>query len=156
MVYRLAHESKEDHLMLYLALKTIHILAMVTWLGGLMLLAATLSGARAKKIPVPALTLRKLLFIRKWDLRVTAPAMVLTWLLGMSLAGMAHWFQSGWLQIKLPVAFLLAGLYGLQSGSLQRLIDGTSSRTTTLLRRSGLLTVVAAAIAICMAVFKPF
>jgi uncharacterized membrane protein len=82
--------------------------------------------------------------------------MVLTWLLGMSLAGMGHWFQSGWLQIKLPLAFLLAGLYGFQSGSLLRLIDGTSSRATIQLKRAGLLTLVAAVIAICMAVFKPF
>lgn len=142
--------------MLYLGLKTFHILSMVTWLGGMGLLAATLISVRAKRVPASALTLRKLNSIRKWDLQVTAPAMVLTWLLGMSLSGMGHWFQSGWLQVKLPLAFLLAGLYGFQSGLLRRLIDGTSSPAITQLKRSGLLTLVAAAIAICMAVFKPF
>lgn len=141
--------------MLYLTLKIIHVLAMLIWLAGTMLLAATLSEAWTKRIPLSGLALRKLQSIRKWDLRITAPAMVLTWLSGVSLAGMGHWFNSGWLLVKLPLAFLLAGVYGLQSGLLQRLVDGTSSGATALVKRSALIILVTAVIAISMAIFKP-
>ncbi len=82
--------------------------------------------------------------------------MALTWLLGLIMAGMGHWFASGWLQVKIPLAVLLTGLYGLQSGTLQRMVDGKTVQASVLLNGSALFTVGTAATAISMAIFKPF
>jgi uncharacterized membrane protein len=142
--------------MFYLTLKVIHTLAMVTWLGGMLLLAAVIPAISSSSFRIPTLTVKLLQSIRIWDLKITAPAMILTWVMGLSLAGMGQWFGNGWLQVKLPLAFLLAGLYGVQSGSLQRAIDRAQDRPPLLLKFSGLLTLGSAAVAICMAVLKPF
>ncbi len=152
----LAHADKGAGLMLYLTLKAIHILAMVTWLGGMLLLAAAIPATSPSCSRIPTLTQKMLQSIRKWDLKITAPAMVLTWTMGLSLAGMGHWFGNGWLQVKLPLAFLLAGLYGVQSGTLQRMTDRAQDKSPLLLRCSGLLTLASASVAICIAVLKPF
>jgi putative membrane protein len=152
----MAHADKGAGLMLYLTFKAIHILAMVVWLGGMLLLAAVIPAISSSGFRIPTLPPKMLQSIRKWDLKITAPAMALTWTMGLSMAGMGHLFGSGWLHVKLPLAFLLAGLYGVQSGSLQRAIDRAQDRPPLLLKFTGLLTVGSAAIAICMAVLKPF
>jgi uncharacterized membrane protein len=151
-----ADENEDDGLMLYLTLKAIHILAMVTWLGGMLLLVAAIPAISHSGSRIPTLTQKMLHSIRKWDLKITAPAMVLTWIMGMSLAGVGHWFGNGWLQVKLPLAFFLAGLYGVQSGTLQRMTDRAQDKSPLLLKCSGLLTLGSAAVAIYMAVLKPF
>jgi protoporphyrinogen IX oxidase len=43
------------------------------------------------------------------------PAMIITWLAGLYLAGSGHWFSSGWLHGKLALVIILSGVHGFFS-----------------------------------------
>ncbi|MFQ3788999.1 CopD family protein [Halomonas sp. A29] len=59
------------------------------------------------------------------DRCVTTPALLLTWIFGLSLALSAGWFASRWLIVKLAFVVALSALHGVQSGRLRRFVrDG--------------------------------
>ncbi len=63
------------------------------------------------------------------DRRVTSPALLMTWALGLSLAVWAGWFPSTWLIVKLIFVVALSALHGMQSGRLRRLMrDGEPAK----------------------------
>lgn len=96
--------------MLYLLLKSLHILAVIIWLSGLVALALGLM--RPAKATLELLA--------SWDKRVTSPAMALVWLLGLALAYWAGWFGDVWLWGKLAAVFVLSGVHGMLSGQVRR------------------------------------
>lgn len=96
--------------MLYLLVKSAHILAIITWISGMVGVALFLA--------YPSASIAKP--IAQWDRKVTSPAMMLAWVLGLALAYMGGWFGDGWLWAKLVAVFLLSGLHGALSGKLRR------------------------------------
>lgn len=87
------------------------------------------------------------------DRRVTAPALLLTWIFGLSLAVWAEWFPSPWLIIKLAFVVALSALHGVQSGRLRRLVrDGTPARS---IPGAGIGIVIAVLAIAVLAVVKP-
>lgn len=97
-----------------------HVVAVLLFVGGTvaLLLASTALGTRRAGEPDPAGALRAA--VRRWDARVTAPAMVATWGLGLGVAVAGGWFASGWLQAKLLLVLLLSGTHGALAGRLRR------------------------------------
>ena len=106
----------------YLWLKGLHVAAAMIFTGGV-LAAATVLSARA----VPVSTVCHLL---RWQRRLTMPAMLLVWGLGLVLAMRGGWFAAGWLQAKLVMVIMLSGIHGIQSGRLRRLAGTADERNT--------------------------
>ena len=98
----------------YLSLKTLHVAAAMTFVGGVLSVAVFLRAVG----PGHADLVRK---VHRWDQRVTTPAMLLVWALGLSLALMGGWFRDGWLIAKLVFVVALSGVHGVQSAKLRRL-----------------------------------
>lgn len=99
----------------YLWLKALHLTAVVTWIGGMLMVAIMLSASGLRR------HLDLLERVRTWDQRVTTPAMLLAWILGLALALMGHWFPQGWLLVKLVFVLSLSGLHGMLAGRLRRM-----------------------------------
>jgi protoporphyrinogen IX oxidase len=89
--------------------------------------------------------------VRRWDQRVTSPALLATWGMGLWLASSGHWFTQTWLQLKLVLVLLLSGLHGMQSGRLRRLAAGGDAAPSSM---TPVLLICIAAIA-GLAVLKP-
>lgn len=87
------------------------------------------------------------------DRQITTPALLITWLLGLTLAISARWLRSHWLMIKLVIVVALSALHGLQSGRLRRLIRAGES-AKGLARASISIFIAMSAIAI-LAIVKP-
>ena len=104
----------------YLWLKALHITAVMVWVGGMLLVAVTIIGEGAK--PGGGATDRSAMLdsVRHWDRRVTAPAMLLVWALGLTLALQGGWFPAPWLIAKLVLVLGLSAVHGLLSGTLRR------------------------------------
>lgn len=139
-------------------LKAIHIAAVITWIGGMLLNALIIAilmtertssteGAKGRQ-PVD--------LARRLDRTMTAPAMLLAWVLGMTLAIDGGWLSSPWLLTKLAIVIALSGLHGLQAGTLRRL-QATPDHTPRALLRwmAPFILMCVTAIAILVAV-KPF
>lgn len=103
----------------YLWLKSLHIAAVIVWIAGLLVAALTLA-ARCDSAIDHRRSMDWLEKVRRWDRRVTSPAMVLVWAFGLVLAMQGGWFPSAWLTAKLALVLVLSALHGSISGRLRR------------------------------------
>ena len=103
--------------MLYAWIKAFHIIAVIAWMAGMLYLprlfvyhcAAEKGSAQSETFKVME---RRLLRA------IINPAMIATWLLGLTLAWMGPdsrygWFDSPWLQGKIVLVLALSALHGL-------------------------------------------
>jgi len=126
-------------------LKAAHVVAVLVFVSGVVATALFLPSTRTSELHAIAA-------MRRWDARVTTPAMLLVWALGLTLAMMGHWFAAPWLIAKVGIVALLSAVHGVNSGRLRR-------RTETV-RASGsvvhaALVMGAVAVAVLLVVVKP-
>ncbi len=131
----------------YATLLALHLIAVVIWVGGLLVNGAVLGG---KPEPGTIATLRR------WNLRLVAPAMILVWALGITLAVQGGWFVAGWLHAKLLFVLLLSALHGMQTGTLRRMVANPAKKPSAFLRYSAHLTVLFAVVIVFLVTSKPF
>lgn len=141
--------------MTFLWVKAMHIAAVVTWVAGLLMLALLLSVLATAPAPSLPQERRLMVALRRWDRTITSPAMVLAWVLGISLAVHGGWFTSSWLAAKLVLVMSLSALHGVLSGTLRRM-SGGSRPTSFGLRFAGGFTLTSTAAIAWLVVLKPF
>jgi protoporphyrinogen IX oxidase len=140
----------------YLWLKALHVAAAMTWIGGMVGAALALGIFFASNGEADdADRLTALRVVRRWDDRVTSPAMLLVWVLGLSLALQGGWFGAFWLTIKLALVLALSALHGILSGSLRRLTRAGPRSFPSGLRHVPMLTLAGAAAIIILVIVKP-
>jgi putative membrane protein len=105
---------------LYPWIKAIHVIAVLLFVGGT--LAVAVICQVLPRLGDQAMVAAQA--IRRWDQRVTAPALLATWGLGLEMASSGHWFTQTWLQLKLLLVVVLSAFHGMQSGRLRRLAAG--------------------------------
>jgi protoporphyrinogen IX oxidase len=140
----------------YLWLKAFHVAAVIGWIGGMSVSSLFISMLVASSWPLAAGESRMIEMVRAWDRKVTTPAMLLAWALGMTMAVQAGWFSSRWLMVKLVFAFGLSVLHGVQSGVLRRMAQGANRPLPACLRYAAPAILVAIAAIAVLAVIKPF
>jgi len=129
----------------YSLLKILHAIAATLTVIGILM------SAFAVAKPQPA---TKLAAMRKWDLFVTVPALVLVWILGVTLTIEGNWFPSGWLPLKLVFVLGLSALHGMLAGSLKRLQRGQPA--PAFLRFAPYLVIVCVVAIVALVETKPF
>ncbi len=134
-------------------LKALHVAAALIFVGGLTAETAFLAvlGQEPNLITDHH---RAVTAFRIWDRRLTTPALLIVWGLGLTLALSDGWFSAGWLQLKLVFVVALSALHGIQSGTLRRLSASSAPPPAqTIMIATLLVSVVAIAL---LAVAKPF
>jgi putative membrane protein len=100
----------------YLWLKAFHIIAVVAWMAGMLYLPRLfVYHCAAEKGSVQSETFK--VMERRLLRGIINPAMIATWVLGLSLAWLGPdsrygWFDSGWLQAKIVLVLALSALHG--------------------------------------------
>lgn len=105
--------------MIYLLVKAAHLVAMVTWMAGMIAVPLILSGFGAAG---PSLETRARL--RSAFGVLCTPAMLVVWAAGLTIATQGGWFGDAWLQVKLTMVIVLSGLHGAMAGQLRRVAAG--------------------------------
>jgi uncharacterized membrane protein len=139
---------------LYPWLKAAHIAAAVAFVGGLLAGAIALATVRSERFPAAATT-AFIRVVRAWDRRVTTPAILLVWLLGLSLAFQGHWFGAFWLWAKLVLVLALSAWHGAQAGALRRMAGGSAPDPPRGRQFAPLAIVVAILAIVLLAALKP-
>ena len=99
---------------MYLWLKALHIIAVISWMAGMLYLprlfvyhaAATPGSESSETFKVMERRLLKFIMM---------PAMIAAWILGLVLALQGGWFASGWFHAKLVLVFAMTVMHGLLS-----------------------------------------
>jgi len=120
----------------------LHNAAMVVWIAAMVVAPLTI------RRPGDAATARRILR------GVATPGLILTWLLGIWLAVQGGWFTQGWLYAKLVFVLALSALHGIALGRLRRMTPGGA--VPGLVRALPWITLVLTAVAVWLAVQKPF
>lgn len=101
---------KGDPATVYLWVKALHVIAVISWMAGLLYLPrlfiyhtdAVKGSAQSETFKVMETRLMRV---------IMTPAMVLSWILGLYLAWTIHHFEGGWLHAKLLAVVLLTATH---------------------------------------------
>lgn len=141
--------------MLYLWLKSAHIIFVIFWMAGLFMMprffvyhqeSAVGSEEDGKWIEREA-KLRKI---------ILNPSLIIVWVLGLFLAYDIGAFSQGWFHAKLLVVLLLSGYHGWMMGYAKKLARGERTMTDKKLRLVNEVPGITAAIIVVLVIVKPF
>ncbi|WP_146014061.1 CopD family protein [Trinickia dabaoshanensis] len=145
--------------MLYLWLKALHVGAVLVFLAGLAPMALTVAILSKPGTTVQAQALAHAELIdatRRWDRRVTSPALSFVWVLGLALGWMGGWFSAPWLMVKLFFVVVLSALHGMMSARLRRVATGRAATIPGFSRHFPAVIVVSAIAIGLLVILKPF
>ena len=98
--------------MLYEILKALHILAVISWMAGLLYLPRLfVYHAETEKGSPQSETFK--VMERRLLRGIMNPAMILVWIFGLLLAWQGTWWQAGWLHAKFALVLLLTVVHHL-------------------------------------------
>ena len=134
-----------------------HIIFVVFWMAGLFMLPRYLvyhqEALRAGNAAEATVWIDRETKLRKI---ILTPAMVLVWILGLSLAVIGQHFQEGWLHAKLLFVLALSGYHGWAVGYGRKLGRGEIGVADKTLRMLNEVPALSLAIIVVLVVVKPF
>lgn len=140
---------------IYLFLKSGHVIFMVFWLAGLFMLPRQCIYMldHAPGSPGEA----------KWAVRmgklrsiILTPAMIIVWVLGLSMAYAHGHFSSGWLHAKLTLVLVLTGYHGWLVGQTKKMARGERPLSEKTLRMIGEVPGILLIFIVLLVYFQPF
>lgn len=141
---------------LHLWLNALHIIAAIIWIGGMFVMAvATGWCAHTVGKNAPAATALAA-FVRGWSRKVTTPAMIALWVMGLTMVIVHGQLPHMWLILKLVLVVLLSGIHGMLSATLRRLAGGEIAKGPGMVPHATTCVIVAVAIIILLVIFRPF
>ena len=140
---------------IYLFLKSGHVIFMVFWLAGLFMLPRQciymldhLPGS-----PGEAKWATRMGKLRKI---ILTPALIIVWVLGLSMAYSGGWFTSGWLHAKLALVLVLTGYHGWLVGQTRKMARGERPLSEKTLRLIGEVPGILLILIVLLVYLKPF
>ena len=141
--------------MLYPTLKTLHLIALVAWMAG-MLYLPRLFVYHAAAAPGSATSETFKVMERRLLRAIMTPAMIATWIFGLWLAWELDAFRQGWLHAKLALVLVMSGLHGYLAGAVRRFADDRNTRSGRFYRVLNEVPTLALIGIVILVVFKPF
>lgn len=140
---------------IYLFLKSGHVIFMVFWLAGLFMLPRQCIYMldHAPGSPGEAKWATRMGKLRKI---ILTPAMIIVWVLGLSMAYSGGWFSSGWLHAKLTLVLILTGYHGWLVAQTKKMARGERPLTEKQLRMIGEVPGLLLVLIVVLVYLKPF
>lgn len=142
--------------MLYALIKAIHIVAVIAWIAGMLQMSFLLAAIPADPASWMNSDRGVLRAAYVWNRRITTPAILLAWAMGLVMAWMGGWYTAPWFMAKFAIAFLLAALHGFQSGALRRVASDPKVPAPPWLRKVTAAILAAVALVAVLVAVKPF
>lgn len=145
---------------IYPWLKAFHIIAVITWMAGMLYLPRLfVYHCTAETGSVQSETFK--VMERRLLRAIINPAMIATWILGLTLAWMGPdsrygWFAYGWLQAKLALVLLLSALHGLFARWVKAFGRDANRHSQTFYRIINEIPTILMIGIVILAVLKPF
>ena len=140
----------------YLLFKSLHLIAVVSWMAGLLYLPRIFVyhvENREKKVATDIFeVMEKRLFFY-----IMRPAMIFTWVFGLALIYLngTEIFSNLWFQIKIVLVILLTGYNGYLGSCIVSLRNATNTKSAKFFRIINEIPTVILIIVVFVAIFKP-
>lgn len=136
----------------YFWIKAAHIIAVMTFVGGMILNGFLLRYLAAGEPQSE----RILKAARFWNGPIIGTALLLVWVLGLSLGYLGSYFSDAWLMIKMTLAFILSGIHGMQGGAFRKMLHSPPVPPSAFLRNSAAITILFVACIVVLVIIQPF
>lgn len=146
-----------DAATLYPIAKAIHIIAVLAWMAGMLMLprfyayqtSGVIGGELDKTMTLAAQRLGRI---------ILTPALLVMWAMGLYIAIVARpeFLTQGWFHIKAALIFLLSGMHGWLIAEGRRLAKGERKHSEKFWRLLNELPFVVAIVAVFLVILKPF
>jgi len=143
----------------YLWVKAAHVIFVIFWMAGMFMLPRYLVYHQEAQ---PGSAEAQAWVDRETKLRniILTPAMILVWVLGISLAVNAGLFSGvgglGWLHAKLALVVILSGYHGWAVGYSKKLAAGKPTLTGKQLRMLNEIPAILVAFIVLLVIVRPF
>jgi protoporphyrinogen IX oxidase len=142
-------------LSLDLWIKTLHILAVISWMAGMLYLprlfvyhtGATVGSELSETLKVMERRLLKL---------IITPAMIVVWITGPLLAYRLGYFSAPWLHAKLALVIVLSGIHGYLARTVRTFAEDQNRRPARFYRILNEVPAVLLVLIVILVVIKPF
>jgi putative membrane protein len=138
-----------------LTIKTLHILAVISWMAG-MLYLPRLFVYHAGAEPGSELSQTLKVMERRLLKGIVNPAMVAAWITGPLLAYRLGYFESAWLEAKLALVIALSGIHGYFAGLVRVFAEDRNRRPARFYRILNEVPTMLMVLIVGLVVFKPF
>ena len=140
---------------MYEWIKALHIIAVITWMAGMLYLPRLFvyhceAEIGSKQSETFKIMERRLLKV------IINPAMIATWLAGLYLAWAGHWFSAGWLHAKLVLVLVLSGVHGFFSRCVKDFAAERNRRSHKFYRIINEVPTILMILIVILVVVKPF
>lgn len=140
---------------LYLWIKALHIIAVMSWMAALLYMPRlfiyhTDAAPGSEQSETFKMMEQRLLKV------IMNPAMMITWVLGLYLAWSVYGFQGGWLHAKLLLVLLLTGVHMMFSRAVKAFARDENTRSARYWRLMNEAPTLLMILIVIMAVVKPF
>lgn len=140
---------------LYLWIKALHIVAVISWMAGLLYLPR-LFVYHTDAAPGSAQSEIFKVMEQRLYRTIMQPAMGLSWLLGLYLAWSVYGFSGGWLHAKLAFVILLTGVHHFYGRAVKDFAADRNARTGRQWRIWNEAPALLMILIVIMVVVKPF
>lgn len=138
----------------YLWLKWLHIVAVISWMAGMLYLprlfvyhVETDSGEVKREYEIAEIKLLR---------RIINPAMIATWILGILLVLATGAYHEPWMWMKFLLVLILSGFHGSCSKWRKQLAEGTCDKSGRFFRIANEVPTVLMIAIVGLVVLKPF
>ncbi len=138
-------------------LRALHIIAVMSWMAGMLYLprlfvyhAQTKTGSESSE------TFK--IMERRLLKYIMTPAMIVSWLLGLSMlyANPGMMEGQGWMHAKLLFVFLLSGVHGMFAGQVRKFANDANTKSAKYFRIMNEVPTVFMVVIVILAVVQPF
>ena len=140
----------------YLLFKSLHLIAVVSWMAGLLYLPRIFVYHVENKEKKEATDIFEVME-RRLFIYIMRPAMILTWAFGIILVHLngIEIFSQLWMQIKIVLVILLSAYNGYLGRCLSNLKNSTNTKSAKFFRIINEIPTVILIIIVFLAIFKP-
>lgn len=139
----------------YLFIKALHIIAVISWLAGMLYLPRLFVYHADKAAGSESSEMLKVMEHRLLRYIIN-PAMIMTFIFGGMLLFIPGIFTFGWLHIKLTLVFFLAGFHGMCSRWRKDFAADRNTKSAKFFRIANEVPTLIMIVIVLLAVTKPF
>jgi len=139
---------------LYFWIKTLHVLAVISWMAGLLYLPRLFVYHAGVEVGSQTSELFKVME-RRLLKAIMTPAMIVAWVCGLWIAFEQQYFTQTWFSLKMLAVLIMSGVHGLLARHVRLFAEDRNIRSHRYFRIVNEIPTVLMIFAVGLVIFKP-